>query len=151
MDGYLFVTRGWFGSFPRGQVVALEQVAVHLFPGGPTVKPPSWTDSHAGSEATIGFIRLWVWYQLTEEGLDRWGFAFMGYRSEVRYRSRDAAKLACLRFAKKFMTEAIEAIDQTEGYSDPTPGTPKDKVELEAKAKAEDKWIASLFSAGLVK
>lgn len=112
------------------------------------MKPKSWTDHDSGSEVNIGFLRLYVWYQMTEDGLDRWAFSFAGRKSEPRYASRESAKLAGLRFAKKFMTEAVSIIEQMDGYSDPPERGPKDPA-AEADAQAEREWIASLFTAGL--
>lgn len=87
---------------------------------------------------------------MTEGGLDRWAFSFAGRKSEPRYRSREAAKLAGLRFGKKFMTEAVGLIEQVEGYSDPPKRDPdsQTKAEAEADAETERDWVASLFTTG---
>ncbi len=88
---------------------------------------------------------------MTEGGLDRWAFSFAGRKSELKYRSREAAKLAGLRFGKKFMTEAVGLIEQMDGYSDPPKRgqDPQIKADVEADAEAEREWMASLFTARL--
>lgn len=107
------------------------------------MKPLKWVDQPTSSEAFLGFIRFYVWLQGKN-----WVFSFAGRKSDPKYRSREAAKLAGLRFAKKFMVEAIGLIEQSEGYSDPPKRSPK-RPGSEADEQAEQEWTASLFTAGV--